>query len=560
MSTVLLLYNIASAQTYDMITRQKELSKNNPQMQLGTTILARQSVGHHDIEANSTTNKIYVSSMESNTISVIDSNTGNVTHITVGTSPQGIAINPYTNILYVVNSGSKNVTVIDGSNNKKLYNLPVQGYPTGIAINPQTDKIYVTNSGSGTVSVIDAYHNNKEYNVPVRNYPTRIAVFPSLKGKIYVINSNSVSVINGSTDKKESNDISVGKGLTGIAINPNTNKIYVTNTISNRVYVINGSTDTIVKKIPVGKGPTGISINSGMNIIYVVNSGSNTVSVIDGSTDKLTAGVTFDIHPANSGSIWCDNKDYPTNIHLYIASDTKCVAKPNKDFEFVNWVENLVHNSSVPLNQSAISDSPLNSFLGALGMKPNDSSATFDVNRFGIFTANFKPLPPPVPPEYWASLFTVVATALIGSLLIPAILGWFKSKRQISRLNSFYRKIHLHGDGNIDQLNTSHNQIINAYSEGKISNEQYATLKTELSILYETIFEIRIDSSDGTGTLLNEVKEDVIDAYAKEKISEKHYNLLIEKISGNKKDQGSADKLSSSQVSEPTTQGSPIKS
>jgi len=56
----------------------------------------------------------------------------------------------------------------------------------------------------------------------------------------------------------------------------------------------------------------------------------------------------------------------------------------------------------------------------------NDTSASFDVSQYGTFTANFKRIPPPVPAEYWASLFTVIATALVGSLLIPAGIGWLK--------------------------------------------------------------------------------------------------------------------------------------
>jgi uncharacterized membrane protein len=200
------------------------------------------------------------------------------------------------------------------------------------------------------------------------------------------------------------------------------------------------------------------------------------------------------------------------------------------------------------LNTTAISDSLSNSFLRLRGRGPNDPSSTFEVNGYGSFTANFKPLPPPVPPSYWASLFTVVATALIGSLLIPAVFGWFKSKRQTSRLNSFHRKVHVHGKDNIDQLNSSDNDIINAYSEGKISNEQYTNLKTEISILYEEILKKRIDSSDGNGILLDRVKKDIIDAYAKDRISEKHYKLLIERISESSSHQQSA------------AQGSPIKS
>ena len=78
------------------------------------------------------------------------------------------------------------------------------------------------------------------------------------------------------------------------------------------------------------------------------------------------------------------------------------------------------------------------------------------VNRFGNFTVYFKALPPPVPAQYWASLFTVVVTALVGSLLIPAVVGWIKSKKQTSRLNSFHRQMALvYGDSKPDENDTN---------------------------------------------------------------------------------------------------------
>ena len=82
-------------------------------------------------------------------------------------------------------------------------------------------------------------------------------------------------------------------------------------------------------------------------------------------------------------------------------------------------------------------------------------------------------------------------------------------------------------------MNTSLNEIINAYSEGKISTEQYTNLKTEISILYKDLYKKGIESAKGNGTLLDELKEDVEDAYANERISEKHYKLLIGRISDN---------------------------
>jgi hypothetical protein len=73
-------------------------------------------------------------------------------------------------------------------------------------------------------------------------------------------------------------------------------------------------------------------LNTPLNQINPVQPG--TVSVIDGSVDKVAAGIIFNIHPFNSGSIWYNNKEYPTNTYLYVASGTKCIARLSKGFEF----------------------------------------------------------------------------------------------------------------------------------------------------------------------------------------------------------------------------------
>jgi hypothetical protein len=64
--------------------------------------------------------------------------------------------------------------------------------------------------------------------------------------------------------------------------------------------------------------------------------------------------------------------------------------------------------------RSTVSDSPLNFFLDSFGIKPNDTSAALDVTQFGNFTPNFKALPPPIPPEYWILLYSVILSTIIG--------------------------------------------------------------------------------------------------------------------------------------------------
>jgi YVTN family beta-propeller protein len=83
------------------------------------------------------------------------------------------------------------------------------------------------------------------------------------------------------------NLIPVGKTPVGIAVDPNTNRIYVSNSNNNTVSVIDGATNRVIgDPIPVGEGPRGIAVDPNTHLVYVTNPGSNTVSVIDGATNK----------------------------------------------------------------------------------------------------------------------------------------------------------------------------------------------------------------------------------------------------------------------------------
>ena len=167
----------------------------------------------------------------------------------------------------------------------------------------------------------------------------------------------------------------------------------------------------------------------------------------------------------------------------------------------------------------------------------DDPAATLTVNRFGNFTAYFKALPPPVPAEFTASIITVIVAAFVGSLLIPATVGWVKTKKQTSRLNSFHLvMVSINKDGlnekDVGDLNELNQNISNSYAAGKITNGQYTNLKNEVSTAYQKIFKKRIESITSPNTeSANNIKNDIEDAYSDRKITELDYNLLNAKIS-----------------------------
>jgi uncharacterized membrane protein len=300
-----------------------------------------------------------------------------------------------------------------------------------------------------------------------------------------------------------------------------------------------------MRNITVGYYPKAIAANTASNMVYAIGS-NNAVYIIDGKTDKIQTGVRFNINPANSGHIKCNNQESPTNQYLRIEFGTQCVAESNNGFGFNNWIENLGHNSSKTISTSAVSNSPFNTFLAAFGFITKDNAAIFHVSQFGNFTANFKEVPPPIPPEYWIPLYGIVVSSIVG-WSIPSIIGWIKVKRQGRRINQYHKRIKcLRDDGKLDDndikdLNKLRKDITDAYAKGKISEQHYGNLKSEISILYEEIYDKRIHllidtsniSDNDNGILLNKLRNDITDAYAKGKISEQHYSLLNKKILDN---------------------------
>jgi YVTN family beta-propeller protein len=82
----------------------------------------------------------------------------------------------------------------------------------------------------------------------------------------------------------------VGFHLKDVAVNPTTNRIYVTSlgAIDGIVSVIDGTTNTVIATIDVGDGPFGVAVNPATNRIYVANALDDTVSVMaDGPVDVV---------------------------------------------------------------------------------------------------------------------------------------------------------------------------------------------------------------------------------------------------------------------------------
>jgi YVTN family beta-propeller protein len=247
---------------------------------------------------NPATNRIYTANQDSNSVSVIDGSTNTVvTTIPVGSHPHGVAVNPSTNRVYVANYDSGNVSVIDGSSDGVLTAIPVGLHPYAVTVDPATNRIYASNHDSGTgtyvVSVIDGVTNSVLASIPTGDYkPEGVAANPTTN-RIYAAVSayyqvGNVLVIDGSTNTVVAT-IPVSDTPYEVAVNPVTNRIYVTDVHWQTTTVIDGETDTITGGLTLGAHPYGVAVNLASNRVYVTESGDDDIESIDGSTNQRVA-------------------------------------------------------------------------------------------------------------------------------------------------------------------------------------------------------------------------------------------------------------------------------
>lgn len=112
-------------------------------------------------------NSLYVVNYEG-TVSVIDLGSMTVkTTIPVGTDSINIALNTATNRLYVSSEQSDSVVVIDGESDTVIASIPVGTSGFGIAVDEASNRIYVTKEREAQVIVIDGQTNSVLATVPV---------------------------------------------------------------------------------------------------------------------------------------------------------------------------------------------------------------------------------------------------------------------------------------------------------------------------------------------------------------------------------------------------------
>ncbi|MGA8270978.1 MAG: YncE family protein [Candidatus Sulfotelmatobacter sp.] len=224
--------------------------------------------------------------------STLASGLGTVTTIGLPTGSQPVFLNStQSTALYVANFGSNSVSIINTTSNVVANTATVGTNPVSLAETPNAFKLYVANQGNNTVSSLN----------PVDLSPNLVTGFTGVTPVWVVARDDS-------------------------------QKVYVLSQGDGQLWTIDVATDTVTSSLPVGAGANFIFYDPTLNRLFVTNPVTQTVYVFS-DTGGLSGGIVSDVPlqlaaiSFTSGSTPCPGGCIPVSVtalldgtRFYVAS------------------------------------------------------------------------------------------------------------------------------------------------------------------------------------------------------------------------------------------------
>jgi len=223
--------------------------------------------------------------------------------VCVGLQPVSIAEAPSGGRVYVVNAGDNSISFWDPGTSF----VGTITTANGLGLNPvyavmslDGSYLYVLTQGDhvnpGTLDIISTSSSTVIGTMPLGIQPNFAIIDPNLN-RLYITNggSDSVMVFDASNVNPSRSPVipllgttTVGTTPVSVAALPNGTKFYVANSGSNSVTVVSAASFTALKTVPVGQDPVFVASEPSSTKIYATNHTGNSISIIQTVNDTVS--------------------------------------------------------------------------------------------------------------------------------------------------------------------------------------------------------------------------------------------------------------------------------
>lgn len=246
--------------------------------------------------------QILVLNKSGNSLMFVNPVSGQVeTTVEVGNQPHELALAPNGQKLYVSNVGENTVSVIDMKTRKHLRKIasPDFEFPHGIAFTPDSRTAIVTSERKKRVLLVDTSTDEVVRSIDTDQGGTHMAVMTANGRLVYVTNreSNTVSAFDIKASKWE-RLIPVGKGGEGLALSPDEKELWVGNRGEDTVTVIDLEKGIPAATLKSGRGPIRVAFTIDGRSVFVSNGTSRDITVYDTASRSVTKTIPVGGNPA----------------------------------------------------------------------------------------------------------------------------------------------------------------------------------------------------------------------------------------------------------------------
>lgn len=248
---------------------------------------------------------VYTANEISNTVSVIDTDTGAVETIPLGDEDHhrplynghidihGMMPSPDGKMLWVTGRGSSTVVAIETESRKVLGYLLPGREPHVATFTPDGKEAWVTVRGESHISVIDVKKFKIKEEIPTVNGPSMVMF--SQDGKRAFVGSQkepNLAVIDVSSRRTVATILLPSRFSPFLMLSHDGGEVWITHKDTSQVSIIDAGSLTLRKTFSVGKAPNHLAFvqNAGGKFVYVTIAKENVVEIYEEGGDQRQVG------------------------------------------------------------------------------------------------------------------------------------------------------------------------------------------------------------------------------------------------------------------------------
>ncbi|MFD9702764.1 cytochrome D1 domain-containing protein [Lentzea sp. NPDC059081] len=232
--------------------------------------------------------RLYVVNGWTGAITVVDPRSGEILdRIFTQVQLSHAVMRPDGQRLYVSASGG--VAVVDPEDFRLVAAIRVGGQPQGLAVHPDNEVLYVANSQDGTVGLVDTATASQTSTIEVGGMPQFLAISPD-GSRLYVSTlrlgeqTPGTLLVIDTVANRVVGSVEVGRGAGSIAVTPDGATVYLTLPKESEVVVVDAATMTVRERLPIDS--PGVAIAPGDSRVFLATGATTTV--LDSSNTVLT--------------------------------------------------------------------------------------------------------------------------------------------------------------------------------------------------------------------------------------------------------------------------------